>query len=67
VDTDGMTPLKLPRSGIIVSLPTEYLERVVPSNGDILQPDYWVENTVADIQAGRDAAFDKALGLLRSE
>ena len=60
----GMTPLRLPRSGIIVSLPTDYLERALPSNGDILQPDYWIENSVADVSAGRDAAFEKALGLL---
>jgi len=60
-----MTPFKLPRSGIMVSLPNEYDERAQPSNGDILQPDYWVENSVADIQAGRDAAFDKAVELLQ--
>jgi len=60
----GMTPFKLPRSGIIVSLPTKYLERALPSNGDILQPDYWVESSVADLQAGRDAAFVKAMELL---
>lgn len=60
----GMTQFKLPRSGIIVSLPTRYLERALPSNGDILQPDYWVESSVADLQAGHDAAFEKALELL---
>lgn len=63
----GMTPLRLPRSGIMVSLPTEYLERAVPSNGDILQPDYWIENSVADVRAGRDAAFEKAMELLHAE
>ncbi len=61
----GMTPLRLPRSGIMVSLPSEHLERALPSNGDILQPDYWVENSVADIHAGRDATFDKALELFQ--
>ena len=61
----GMTPLKLPRSGILISLPTEYRERAVPANGEILQPDYWVENSVTDVQTGRDAAFEKALELLR--
>lgn len=61
----GMTPLRLPHSGIMVSLPNEYEERAQPSNGDILQPDYWVENSVADIQVGRDAAFEKALELLQ--
>src|SRR6185503_12026247 len=61
----GMTPFKLPRSGIMISLPTGYGERAQPSNGDILQPDYWVENTVADLRTGRDAAFDKALELLQ--
>jgi hypothetical protein len=63
----SMTPLKLPRSGIMVSLPTTYVERAMPQNGDILQPDYWVENSVADIQAGRDAAFEKALELFHTE
>ena len=58
------TSFKLPRSGIMISLPSEYFERALPSNGDILQPDYWVENSVADIQTGRDAAFEKALELL---
>lgn len=60
----GMTPFKLPNSSIQVSLPTEYDQRAVPSNGDVLQPDYWAENSLADIRAGRDAAFDKALQLL---
>jgi hypothetical protein len=60
----GMTPFKLPRSGILVSLPTIYLERARPSNGNILKPVYWVENSAADVQAGRDAQFEKALQLL---
>ena len=59
----GMTPFKLPHSGIMISLPTEYDERALPSNGDILQPDYWVEDSIDDLQAGRDAAFEKALEL----
>jgi hypothetical protein len=59
----GMTPFKLPHSGIMISLPTEYDERALPSNGDILQPDYWVEDSMGDLQAGRDAAFEKALEL----
>jgi hypothetical protein len=63
----GMTPFKLPRSGILVSLPTKYLERALPSKGDILQPDYWVESSVADLQTGRDAAFEKALEILNSK
>lgn len=62
----GMTPLKLPRSGILISLPTEYRERAVPANGEVLQPDYWVENSVKDVQTGRDAAFEKALELLQA-
>jgi hypothetical protein len=60
----GMTPFKLPHSGILVSLPTEYDERALPSNGDILRPDYWVENSMADSEVGRDAVFEKALDLL---
>jgi hypothetical protein len=59
-----MDPLKLPRSGIVVSLPTEYDERAVPANGEVLQPDYWVENSIVDNKLGRDAAFGKALELL---
>jgi len=57
----GMTPFKLPRSGILVSLHTEYYERALPLNGEVLQPDFWVENSVDDIRAERDAAFEKAL------
>jgi len=57
----------VPRSGIVISLPTEYRERAVPANGEILHPDYWVENSVADVQTGRDAAFEKALELFRAE
>ena len=60
----GMTPLKLPHSGILISLPNEYVERAAPANGEVLQPDYWVENSVAGLQAGRDAAFEKALEIL---
>ncbi len=60
----SMTPFKLPHSRILVSLPSKYDERALPSNGDILQPDYWVENAMADNQTGRDAAFEKALELL---
>ena len=63
----GMTPLKLPHSGILVSLPTEYYERALPLNGEVLQPDFWVENSVADIEMGRDAAFEKALELCRPQ
>lgn len=36
----GMTPFRLPHSGILVSLPTEYDERAVPSNGEVLQPEF---------------------------
>ena len=64
---NGMTPLKLPESGILISLPSEYYERSVPANGEILQPDYWIENSVADVQNGRDAAFEKASELLHVE
>jgi hypothetical protein len=62
----GMTPFKLPHSGILISLPTEYDERAVPSNGEVLQPDYWLENSMADAASGRDAVFEKALDLLDS-
>jgi hypothetical protein len=62
-----MTPVKLPRSGILISLPSEYRERAVPANGEILRPDHWVENSVADVQSGRDAAFEKALELFHAE
>jgi hypothetical protein len=59
-----MTPFQLPRSRILFSLPTEYDERAWPENGNILQPDYWTENSVADDVAARDAAFEKALDVL---
>lgn len=60
------TTFKLPRSGLRLSLPTEYFERAVPAKGDVFQPDFWVENTVDDLLAGRDAAFEKALELVRA-
>ncbi len=63
----GMTPFKLPHSGMMISLPTAYVERAEPSNGEVLQPDYWAQNSVADIRAGRDAAFEKALELFYPE
>lgn len=58
----GMTPFKLPHSGIVLSLPTEYDVRAEP--GDVFMPDYWVERSVDDSIDGRDAAFEKALELL---
>lgn len=61
----GMTPFRLPRSGLMISLPTEYNERACPANGETLSPDYWVENSVADLEAGRDAAFEKGLERMR--
>lgn len=60
----SLTPFLLPHSGIMISLPTEYFVRAQPSNGDVLEPDYWVENSMADLDTGRDAAFEKALDLL---
>jgi hypothetical protein len=60
----GFSPFILPRSGILVSLPNAYVERALPSNGGLLQPDYWVENSPADIMTGRDAPFEKALELV---
>jgi hypothetical protein len=59
-----MAPFKLPRSGIQVSLPVEYFERAMPSKGEILQPDYWTTDSLADNQAGRDTAFEQAFELL---
>jgi hypothetical protein len=56
----GFTPFKLPRSGMIVSLPTRYVERAEPSNGEIFKPEYWVENSVEDLKTGRDSVFEKA-------
>jgi hypothetical protein len=60
----GMTPFRLPHSGVIVSLPCEYDQRAEPLNGEVLQPDLWVEDSMDDLLNGRDAAFDKALDLL---
>src|SRR5207248_3144456 len=37
----GMTPFKLPHSGLMISLPTEYYDRPELSKGDLLQPDFW--------------------------
>jgi hypothetical protein len=62
----NLTPFKLPRSGLRLSLPSVYLERAAPAKGEVLQPDYWIENTVSDLQTGRDAAFEKALALVRA-
>ena len=62
----GFSPLTLPRSGILISLPSAYVDRALPSNGELLQPDYWVENSVSDFLAARDAPFDKALELLET-
>lgn len=60
------TPFKLPHSGIIVTLPSEYFERAEPANGDVFQPDIWVENSLEDLHSGRDAAFEKALELINN-
>jgi hypothetical protein len=61
----GYTPFKLPGTGLRISLPSDYFERAVPANSDDFQPDYWVEDTVEDFYASRDAAFEKALDLIR--
>jgi hypothetical protein len=63
----GFTPFKLPHSQMIISLPTEYYERALPSNGDILQPDHWIEPSLSDLHTGRDAAFEKATGFFQSQ
>lgn len=60
----GYTPFKLPGTGLKISLPSDYIERAVPENGDIFMPDYRVENTVSHILEGKDALFDKALELI---
>ena len=60
------TPFKLPQTGLLISLPTQYYERAVPANGNVFQPDFWVENTVEDLLIGRDAAFEKALELTQT-
>ncbi len=62
----GFTPFKLPHTGLRISLPSDYFERAVPAKGEDFQPDYWVEDTVEDVYAGRDAAFEKALELIRT-
>lgn len=59
-----MTPLRLPHSGIVITLPSEYLERANPTYGEALRPDYWVRDSLADRDTGRDAAFEKALEIL---
>jgi hypothetical protein len=60
----GMTPFKLPRSGILISLPNEYDERADPAKGELLQPDFWVADSLDDLHTSRDSAFEKALELL---
>lgn len=60
----GMTPFRLPRSGIVLSLPTELDVRAEPLNGDEFMPDYWVEPSMADLTEDRDPTFEKALQLL---
>jgi hypothetical protein len=60
----ALTPFKLPRSGIMVSVPSCWLERPDVAKGENLEPDIWAENSMADIQAGRDAVFEKALEII---
>ncbi|MFC1840627.1 S41 family peptidase [Thermodesulfobacteriota bacterium] len=60
----GYTPFRLPETGLKISLPSDYIERAVPENGDVFKPDYWVENIVEDLLNGRDVVFEKALELL---
>lgn len=66
IGPSGFTPFKLPRTGVIVSLPTSYYRRAEPNNGEVFQPDIWVENSVEDVRSGRDAAFEKALELMNT-
>lgn len=61
----GLNPFKLPRSGMVVSFPIEHFVRARPENGEILHPDFWVENTLEDELTGRDAAYEKALELIQ--
>ena len=62
----GRTLFKLPNTGLKFSLPSDYFERAMPEKGEEFQPDYWVENTVEDFYSSRDAAFEKALEIIRS-
>jgi len=58
-----MTPFKLPNSGIMV-----FAGRVNILNGRsrqmaiFLQPDYWVENSLADNPNGRRCGFREGVG-----
>lgn len=57
-------PFKLPESELTGSVATGFLTRPKPENGQILKPDYWIENSVNDIINGNDRYFNKALELI---
>lgn len=60
----GVTMFRLPRSGLLITLPTEFDRRADPANGDILIPDHWIEPTLSDFTTGNDPLFNKAVELL---
>ena len=61
------TPFKLPRTNARISIATMYLERPNASNGKILQPDYWVEYSLADLTMGKDPYLEKIQVLIKGE
>jgi hypothetical protein len=60
----GVTMFRLPHSGLLVTLPTEFDRRADPAKGDVLIPDHWVEPSTSDFATGNDTAFNKAVDLL---
>lgn len=59
-------PFKLPESKFTGSVATGYLVRPEPKNGSVLNPDYWVENSVEDIINGNDKYLEKAMKLIKN-
>ncbi|NJC25342.1 S41 family peptidase [Neolewinella antarctica] len=62
----GLRPYSLPESGFTGSVASEYFVRPAPEKGRFFEPDFWMENSLEDLSAGRDAVFEKALELLHA-
>jgi hypothetical protein len=58
-------PYKLPNTKASGSVASSYLIRPKPSNGKILTPDYWIENSVDDMINGKDKYLGKAMDLIK--
>jgi hypothetical protein len=60
-------PFKLPESKLAGSVATGYLTRPKPESGQLLKPDYWIENSTNDVINGADSYLDKALELIKEQ